>query len=340
MNRTGGIAGWARRMMNPGGLILLYQRVAKLDNDPMGTAVGPRHFAEHMEVIWKDYCLLSLRQMTAKAHIKMLPPKAVAITFDDGYCDNVLETRPLLEKHDAPATFFLVSGSIERLTDYWWDELEAFLLGPHKLPSTLSLMFKNRRQSWNLGESGAHPPRVSGHWDVTMSRAPSARHRVYREVAGLMKNLKENDRELVLSELADWSRQGRQRRQSHRSLSVREIAWLAKCDLVEIGCHSITHPVLSQIPAKAQEEEISLSKSAIEGIIEQPVTSFAYPFGLESDFNQRTVDLVRREGFERACGRFAGLVRPETDPLQLPRVVVRDCDGDEFARRMRRWLPR
>lgn len=331
---------WVRRRVDPGGLILLYHRVTKLENDPLGFAVQPDHFREHLEVLWNEYCPVSLQQLLEQAAADRLPAKAVALTFDDGYADNLIEARPLLEKFAVPATVFVISGSAERLTDFWWDELEGYLLGPYKVRDQLILKINRVHRTWKLEGAAGKKPGARERWTVDAPHCPTSHHRVFKELLGLLKPLRESERELVLSELADWSRLGRQRRETHRALSLSEIAWLAKSGLIEIGSHTVSHPVLAKLSARSQEEEITASKATLEGLVGRPVTSFAYPFGLRPDFNAQTTELLRRSGFTRACGHFPGQVRAGGDPLQLPRMAVGDWDGEEFTRRMRQWLPR
>src|SRR5687767_8520588 len=89
-----------RRVREPRALILVYHRVTQIDSDPQLLCVGPRRFAEHMEVLRKDYHPLSLRDLQQRVRDGGIPRKGVVVTFDDGYADNLYEAKPLLERHD------------------------------------------------------------------------------------------------------------------------------------------------------------------------------------------------------------------------------------------------
>jgi peptidoglycan/xylan/chitin deacetylase (PgdA/CDA1 family) len=89
---------------------------------------------------------------------------------------------------------------------------------------------------------------------------------------------------------------------------------------------------------REQQEEIQKSKHCLENILGRPVTTFAYPYGGRSHYTAETVAAVREAGFDTACSNFEGAVRRGADMWQLPRFLVRDCDGDEFSRRFNEWL--
>ena len=76
----------------------------------------------------------------------------------------------------------------------------------------------------------------------------------------------------------------------------------------------------------------------LEEILGNPVDSFSYPHGLKSHYTEETVAAVRDAGFVCACSSFGGAVRQHADRYQLPRIVVRDWDGEAFEGRIRQWL--
>jgi peptidoglycan/xylan/chitin deacetylase (PgdA/CDA1 family) len=79
------------------------------------------------------------------------------------------------------------------------------------------------------------------------------------------------------------------------------------------------------------------SKARLKEILGQSPASFAYPFGGRQHYTEETVVAVRQAGFDWACSNFAGIVRSGTSRWQLPRFLVRDWDGDEFARNLKAW---
>ncbi len=80
------------------GLVLLYHRIAGLRFDPQLLAVTPDHFAQHLEALREYGCPMSLGEMNAALRDRRLPHRAIAVTFDDGYGDNLDCGVPLLAR--------------------------------------------------------------------------------------------------------------------------------------------------------------------------------------------------------------------------------------------------
>lgn len=243
-----------------GGVVLLYHRVTLLDHDPHRLAIAPERFAQHLEVIVEHGVPMSLTEMVARAGAGELPPGAVAITFDDGYADNLLNAAPLLVAAGIPAAMFLSTGAIVNQSEFWWDEIER-------------------------GRPG----------------------------------------------------EGRPPRPSHRPLTPAEVTTLASQPGITIGAHTHNHPSLASLPADIQKQEIAESKRLLEQMVARPVTSFAYPFGSQHDVSDETRAAARASGMTIACSTIGGRVGSDTDPLSIPRVLVRDLTGDAFAQRFTAW---
>ena len=323
--------------IGPRSLILLYHRVADAAQDPQLLCVTPQHFAEHLAVLRRCYHSVSLNDLRRRPLSNLWPPRRVAITFDDGYADNLYQVRPLLEAADVPATVFVVAGRVGSNRAFWWDELERILLTTPKLPERLRLKIGDRQYAWDLGkdEKDHHPGET---WHVLMDTEHSPRQAVYKQLAELLRGLEESAREMLLEELSTWSGEERNEQSKPSALNAEELQWLARDGLIEIGAHTMSHPVLSALSPEAQLVEIAAGKERLEDILGRPVIGFSYPFGGRNDYTAETVSLVKETGFDYACSSFRGLVRWGTDPYQLPRLLVRDWDGEEFARRLEDWL--
>jgi peptidoglycan/xylan/chitin deacetylase (PgdA/CDA1 family) len=113
-------------------IVLLYHRVAELAHDPWGLAVAPARFAEQLQALATHFSPLPLGELAARMDSGDLPPRSVALTFDDGYRDNLATAEPLLAGYGVPATVFVVSWYVGAGREFWWDELEA-LSEPERL---------------------------------------------------------------------------------------------------------------------------------------------------------------------------------------------------------------
>lgn len=318
-------------------LILLYHRVTELPTDPQLLSVSPRHFAEHLEVLSRETNVLPLEGIVSPPRRGGSKRPCISITFDDGYADNFYEARPLLERFDMPATFYVRTGFTEATREFVSDGLARLLLHPGSLPEELSVTVGGEVLEWHLGADaryGEEAFEARRRWNVT-EQPPGQRQEFYSTLHRLLRALPDVDRQSALAELQDCAGLDRRASASDRNMAWTELTQLASGPLFEIGSHSVTHPVLARLPVVEQRREIERSKAALEERLVRPVTSFSYPYGGPSDYTHATVALVREAGFETACSNAAGSVSRRSDPLQLPRHLVRDWDGDEFARRLR-----
>jgi peptidoglycan/xylan/chitin deacetylase (PgdA/CDA1 family) len=113
-----------------GPVILLYHSITRALIDPWGVRVQPRNFAEQMAVLREYAHPMSLVDLHAALDANALPQRAVVVTFDDGYVDNLLAAKPAMIEHNVPGTVFVASGYVGSQREYWWDELERLLLSP------------------------------------------------------------------------------------------------------------------------------------------------------------------------------------------------------------------
>ncbi|HSK16950.1 MAG TPA: polysaccharide deacetylase family protein [Gaiellaceae bacterium] len=318
--------------------MLVYHRIAQPSRDPQLLAVSPEHFGEHLQAIVADFEPLRLLDLVEAAVEGRLPRRAIAITFDDGYADNLLVAKPLLERAGIPATVFVTSSNVGDGSRFWWDELERLLLSPGRVPALLELEISGEPARWELGPDAEYSAREAAKragWTVLDDRDPGPRQQVYRELCKRLRELEEGERAVTLERLrALVQLESSADREPPRPLTVDELERLGDDGLVEIGAHTKTHPVLSQLPPGTSREEILGSKQALEDVLGRPVSAFAYPYGGKADFDESTISIVREAGFDTACSTIPRRVGRRTDPLRVPRLVVRDWTGPELAGRL------
>ena len=316
-------------------LILMYHRVADVAPDPWGLCVTPGHFAEHLAVLRSCSRPARLQELSDALATGTLPDQMVVITFDDGYADNLHSAKPLLDRYEVPATVFVASGYVGESREFWWDELERSVLHSRELPATLDL---------TIGKVPYHRDLAASNYNSTCGRSPwvdwrawdtppDARASLYRALWDLLQPLPEDERLEAQQQLRNWAGTESAARPTHRPLSRDEVVSLASGDLIEIGAHTVTHPLLTALVPDAQVQEIQKSRDDLEAIVGHAVTQFSYPYGGYAD---DTLSIVQRTGFTCACSTKAGMVQRTADRFQLPRVQVHDWDGEQFAK----WFSR
>ena len=233
----------------PGPAILLYHRVAESPPDPFGLCVSPRHFDEHLAIVARRRRPMPLPALVAAARAGEAPADAIAITFDDGYRDNLDTALPLLERHGIPATFLIASGQVGARRGFWWDELERAVLR-------------------------------------TATGAP--RREAFQELYAMLIGLDAARREPMLGELLEAAGMPLTAPDRDRALTADELATLAASPLARIGAHTVSHPSLPQLSRAEQLREMRESRTGLEAIVGAPVTSFAYPYGDHDDTSVAT----------------------------------------------------
>ena len=289
------------------GIVLMYHRIGP-DLSGGGLAVSPSHFGEHLRALRSAFHPVSLAALVRSLGHGGLPPRSVAITFDDGYLDNLVEAKPLLEHWNVPATVFVVSGYVGSGKRFWWDELEEICLGSN-LPDELELDIGGRLRKWKS--------------------APEQPRDFFRGLREALGPLQGRERDEMLKQL--WHLCGRMPSDFRETLSADELRQLAKGGLVEIGAHTVTHPSLTDVPSSRQVNEIRSSRLQLTEFLDQDVRLFSYPFGA---YDATVASSARAAEVSCACTTIGDAVDASTDPYRLPRLHVDDCSPDELTRRI------
>ena len=314
-----------------GAMVLLYHRVAEHYTDPMNLCVGKQHFDEHMLHLRRHYIPLSLVELELALRIGKVPPRSVAVTFDDGYADNVWNAMPILERHNVPATIFVVTGYVNGDQELYHDELHRVFLEPVTLPKFFKMTLNSQEYCWQLEEfvSQSHAKSLQAGYYFPL------RQRCYRDLHRLMRQLDHSKKVWVLNHLWKWANIARPPRSERRIVNVNELLRIGHSKLVSVGCHSSSHLWLADHLETTQREEIVGSKAELEMVLGRTVNHFSYPYGSPDAVSAKVVEIVREAGFTAAWMNVPALTTSRADRYLLPRFVVRDWPGEEFAKRLR-----
>lgn len=216
----------------------------------------------------------------------------VAMTFDDGYADNVERALPMLRRHGARATFYLTSGLIERRRPAWWDVL-AHALEHAGRPSCTWEGRGGVKLALELATRAGREAALRAMLPALRLR-PELRQEALdrlREAAGV--NLP------APCEFATWAQAAR----------LREAG-------MEIGAHTLSHPHLSLLTPAEQRLEIHGSASLIADRLGVLPAGFAYPGG---DYDLASIAALRLTRMTHAVTTRPGDPVPGSDPWTLPR---------------------
>jgi len=279
--------------------ILIYHRVLA-EHDPLRPGEPTREtFRWQMEAVDRVCNVLPLAEAVTRLRERSLPPRAAAITFDDGYADNAELAMPVLRELGLPATVFVASGFLNggRMFNDTVIEVVRRLLGKSVNLDGLAI----------AGVSGTR--RLADEQD---------RRALVAELLPHFKYAAPEQRDPMLWRLTalapgplpdDLMMRDDQVRALHRAG-------------VGIGAHTVTHPILASLDDDRVRRELRDSRQYLESLIEAPVELFAYPNGKPGeDYSQRDVELVRATGFAAAMSTRPGPAEPQSDPYQLPRFT-------------------
>jgi peptidoglycan/xylan/chitin deacetylase (PgdA/CDA1 family) len=288
-------------------LILIFHRVLPAWDPLLPDEPCAASFAAQLDLLSRLFNVLPLSEAVARASSRSLPPRAACITFDDGYANNLHVAAPLLAERRLPATVFVATS---------------FLGGRNMWNDTLIESIRRAPEEFDLAELGLPRFRLDG---------VEARRAAIGSLLGALKYLSPPERAARVEAIADridGPRAGPLMLTEH---DVRELEKRG----IEVGAHTLHHPILTQLGDEESWDEIIGSKRAIEDIVGHSIAGFAYPNGRPfRDYERRHVELVRKAGFGYAVSTAWGSVGAHSDTYQLPRLAAWDRTPLRYAARL------
>jgi peptidoglycan/xylan/chitin deacetylase (PgdA/CDA1 family) len=295
--RGSGAFSLARSMSANMARILMYHNFS----GPGGTAPGAlssEGIRAQFEYLRRHYRVVPLLQIVEQlGSPKGLDSHIVALTTDDGRRDFYESMFPLLKEFKFPATFFVVSSLIRGEDWIWTDKVLWLSEQPAPpaalLPGNLDQLFRSLNRM-----------------------RPEARNSQIQAMA--------SDAGITIPEQAPGK---------YAPCSWGELREMVDSGLVDIGSHTVSHPILASITDEESWQELTVSRRQIEEGIGKKPGSFCFPNGMPGDFRPTQVQQIADAGYACSVVASFGLVDDGADPFRLPRLGMGSkSDPVEFSK--------
>jgi peptidoglycan/xylan/chitin deacetylase (PgdA/CDA1 family) len=277
-------------------LVLAWHNVDNTWCFPARPQAGLRGLAQQLRIL---RCVANVVPLaSALADLTMgrpMPPRAVAITFDDGYRDNLTKAAPLLRELELPATCFLVPGILARTTRAWWEELASAV-------------------------AHAQAPEITWEGRAHSLRTPVERHTAACSLADRLKGSNRVARETALDTLIGLLEPTRRYSSDQHFMDWDEALKLR--EHMEIGSHSLHHAILSQESAEEQSADLRSARTQLQEQLGVEASMLAYPNGTGADYTPSTFVAASHAGHSHAVTTRRGLNEATTPRYEVRRTVM------------------
>jgi peptidoglycan/xylan/chitin deacetylase (PgdA/CDA1 family) len=233
--------------------------------------------------------------------------RRVAITFDDGYQSNFDLAFPILKRYGFSATIFLNTAFTDT-DDYPWfcRLLVAMALSKRKEIDWRGeiLQLRDDREKRSASE------RIQT--DLKLLRNHNELLDQLRRTIELL------EVDLTLAGTID---------DPFRMLCGESIREMSESGLVRFGAHTHTHAILTHIEAEVADDEIQRSVQLVSSLTDALCTQFAYPNGSRLDFDDKSIDALRRNGIQLAVTTIPGVNISNTSKYALRRYCLGESES-------------
>lgn len=292
---------WAARLRPQGAAVLMYHSVLENPDEQWLVLGGIGHsakvFRKQMEVVARRYRPVSMDDLLGfVSQGKHLPPRAVVVTFDDGYADNLEVAVPILNDLGIPAMFYITVDCIDNRRVPW--------------PSRLRYaFFSTKESSWKRGADSR----------CTISDTES-RNRAYLQACDDCAKLAGQEQERFVAEIETKLNAAIPAQNNNQMMTWDQVRAM-RTKGHSIGSHTMTHPNMAYVSTEDSRRELLLSKQRLETELKEPIVHFSYPCpALSPHWNSETLAMSKQAGYRTAVTTDGGMVTQHDQPLSLHRM--------------------
>ncbi len=300
-------------VLSPGGQdarlsILIFHRVLPQKDSIFPFEKDARRFDQVLSWIGRWFQVIPLDDAVARLASGTLPARAAAITFDDGYADNATIALPILQRHGMLATFFVATSFLDG--GRMWND--TVIESVRACAGKVLDLSENGLGSYSLGTPEQQRDAIGALLQHIKYLEPAKRREAVEFVQRSVGCSLPDDLMMTSSQVVQLHRAG-----------------------MQIGAHTCSHPILASISDDDAMHEIRRSKEALQSLLQEPVTLFAYPNGKPGkDYLAKHAMMVKQAKFTAAVSTSAGVSSANTDRFQLARFSPWDAGKLRYGVRM------
>lgn len=273
-------------------------------------------FLESMIIyLKKKYDIISLDECNNRLNSnKYYKKNFIAVTFDDGYKDNLTQAYPIFIKHQIPFAIYITNSFPNGTAKLWWYMLEDILLEN----TEVVLEINNSKQKFK-------------------SDTKTEKNNSFLAIRKILLEIQKKDLDELLNQLEKRYNKNLINYVQREALSWEDVKKLSKDPLVTIGCHTINHLTLKSLPEEEIIEEIIKSKKELEVKLGVEINHFAYPYGTSNEIGSREINILNKLNiFKTSTTTRTGNIFNKHKEFKnaLPRIQVLGTQQDFYILNM------
>jgi len=250
-----------------------------------------------ISILQRQFNVIPLQDLTEALEKKTkLPKNSIVLTIDDGYQDMYQIAFPEFKAANMPVTLFVTTGFVDHQCWLWPDRVSTLL---HEVNNDLTVDFSGREVTL--------PSKLFSSWQQINDYLLPLN--LVEKNAWIDKHAKKNNVQLpnAIPEKyvpATWEQ-------------LKEMSQ----SVVEIGAHTVSHPILSAETAEDVKMQVTECKSRLEQQLDILINSFCYPNGQPVDFTKNDEELVKQAKYNVAVSANCYSIAVD-NIFALPRFVM------------------
>ncbi len=266
-----------------------FQNTNRPDDD---LVVSAQIFDKQVNYLKKNFEVISINDILQKRDKK----RKVVITFDDGYLDNLKNALPILEKYNCPAIIYIATSFLDNKMVPWWLKLWKIIYSQKKI------VYNDK--SYEIIEK-------------------KDKKNIYNLLSKKFLLLNKSQQDTLLDEFLDHKH--KEQININEFLSSENLKDLGDNDLIEIGCHTHTHPNLKILNKKEIHKEIINSVNILENIIKKKINHFSIPYGSKNCFDDKIIQQLSEYNFKTIVTTEHDIFK-KNNCNKIPRIGIGNLD--------------